>query len=428
MTYLARSALLLSAIWFALAAGCKSRASEGARPEQRAPALSSAGRSAQAASSHQSEPAFEPGDAARGQALVAQFECNRCHEGTGQAAPKLDQDCVRCHERIATGKFGANKAKLPEWQAHVAAYRDVPSLSDLGARVRPAWVRDYLLRPHDLRPNLAQTMPRLKITSEQARDIASYLVAGAPPPSTIAVGAEPARIARGRELMTERACVGCHHATGFGLSAPTRVEPAPRTLGLAPDLRFARERAEPGALARWLLDPARVKHDAVMPNLALSVAEASDLAAFLSFGELEPAAPSQLPQRLPVLTRRVGYDEVNERVFAVTCRHCHTNPDLAGGDGGPGNTGGFGFAPRKIDFSSYQGIQSGGVDADGNRVSLFTKTSEGVPRLVAALVQRAREERGSASEEVRGMPLGLPALTPEQVQLVESWVEQGRPL
>ena len=73
-------------------------------------------------------------------------------------------------------------------------------------------------------------------------------------------------------------------------------------------------------------------------------------------------------------------------VFAVTCRHCHTNPDLADGDGGPGTTGGFGFKPRKIDFSSYQGIQSGGVDAHGERVSLFAPTPglEGLPRLVAA--------------------------------------------
>jgi hypothetical protein len=129
-----------------------------------------------------------------------------------------------------------------------------------------------------------------------------------------------------------------------------------------------------------------------------------------------------------VLSRRIGFDEVNERVFAVTCRHCHTNPDGAGGDGGPGNTGGFGFKPRKIDFSSYQGIQSGGVTRAGERVSLFAPTKEGLPRLVAALVARQREDAGQVSEEVRGMPLGLPALTAEQIQLVESWVEQGRPL
>jgi hypothetical protein len=131
---------------------------------------------------------------------------------------------------------------------------------------------------------------------------------------------------------------------------------------------------------------------------------------------------------LPILQRKVGFEEVNLQVFAVTCRHCHTNPDLAGGDGGPGNTGGFGFKPRKIDFSSYQGIQSGGVDERGQRVSLFAPTREGLPRLVAALVARQREARGQQSDEVRGMPLGLPALSAQQIQLVESWVAQGRPL
>lgn len=216
--------------------------------------------------------------------------------------------------------------------------------------------------------------------------------------------------------------------TGSGLALPAKVEPAPRTLGLAPDLRFARERAEPAAILRWLLDPSRVKHDSAMPNLALAADDARDLAAYLSFATLDAAPTPSAPARLPVLTRRVGFDEVNEHVFSVTCRHCHTNPDSAGGDGGPGNTGGFGFKPRKIDFSSYQGISSGGVDRSGERVSLFAPTKEGVRRLVAALVARQREELGQVTEGVRGMPLGLPPLTPEQIQLVESWIEQGRPL
>lgn len=426
---------IAASVGLLLGFGCKSPAPDPTRPER--PALSSR---ALAAASARVEPgpaplAFEPGDAARGKALVAEYECNRCHQGTGHGTPKLDQDCVGCHEQIATGKFGANRAKLPEWQAHVAPYRDVPSLTALGARVRPAWIRDYLLHPHDLRPNLLQTMPRLKLTPDQARDIATFLSlpleapAGSPLPTPVlAVSADPARVARGRQLMTERGCIGCHHMTGAGFSPPVRSEPAPRSLGLAPDLRFARERAEPATLVNWLLDPTRLKHDAAMPNLGLPAEDARDLAAFLSFGALEPPAAPKAPSRLPLLARPVRFDEVNAKVFAVTCRHCHTNPDLAGGDGGPGNTGGFGFEPRKIDFSSYQGIQSGGVDAQGQRVSLFEKTSEGLPRLVAALVQRAREEGGGASEDLRGMPLGLPALSPEDIQLVESWVDQGRPL
>jgi cytochrome c2 len=372
---------------------------------------------------------FEPGNAEHGKALVAEHECNRCHAGTGLSAPKLERDCVGCHEQIATDKFVAKPDKLAKWKPHVMPYRDVPSLSDVGGRLRPAWVRDYLLHPHDLRPGLAQTMPRLALSPEQATDIATYLTSNAPAPlPSLNVRAEPAQVAHGKQLLGERGCVGCHQVSGAGFASPPQNQPPQRTLGLAPDLRFARERSEPDAIARWLLDPSKVKHDAAMPNLGLAADDARDLAAFLSFGELAAPAPRQKFERLPLLTRRVGFDEVNEQVFAVTCRHCHTNPDLADGDGGPGSTGGFGFKPRRIDFSSYQGIQSGGLDQHGERVSLFMPTSEGVPRLVAALVARHREDAGQESAEVRGMPLGLPPLAAEQIQLVESWVAQGRPL
>ncbi len=408
----------------ALLSACQSKPTTSSRPEKPTPASFRPGSAPITAA----PAAFEPGDAARGKALLGEFECNRCHLGTGQPAPRIDQDCVGCHEQIATDRFRATPAKLAKWKPHILPYRDVPSLGELGKRLRPAWIRDYLLHPHDLRPNLAQNMPRLALSTEQARDIATYLTAGATPAPSPLVSQAPGHVARGKELLTERGCVGCHRVSGAGVAAPPSAAPAPRTLGLAPDLRFARARSEPAAIARWLADPTQVKHDSAMPNLHLAADDVRDLTAFLSFGELEPVPAAAPLERLPVLERRVGFDEVNERVFAVTCRHCHTNPDSAGGDGGPGNTGGFGFKPRKIDFSSYQGIQSGGVDAQGERVSLFAKTQDGTPRLVAALIARAREERGQESEEVRGMPLGLPPLSAEQVQLVESWVAQGRPL
>ncbi|HVY26984.1 MAG TPA: c-type cytochrome [Polyangiaceae bacterium] len=405
-------------------AGCRSRRATPT-PEKAAPSSLSA---APLAASPLPAP-FEPGNAEHGRALVAEHECNRCHAGTGLPAPKLERDCVGCHEQIATDKFVAKPDKLAKWKPHVMPYRDVPSLSDVGGRLRPGWVRDYLLHPHDLRPGLAQTMPRLALSPEQATDIATYLTRSskAPLPS-LNVRSEPAQVAHGKQLLGERGCVGCHQVSGAGFASPPQNQPPQRTLGLAPDLRFARERSEPDAIARWLLDPSKVKHDAAMPNLGLAPDDARDLAAFLSFGELAEPAPRPKLERLPLLARRVGFDEVNEQVFAVTCRHCHTNPDLADGDGGPGSTGGFGFKPRRIDFSSYQGIQSGGLDQHGERVSLFTPTSEGLPRLVAALVARHREEAGQESADVRGMPLGLPPLAAEQIQLVESWVAQGRPL
>ena len=74
-------------------------------------------------------------------------------------------------------------------------YRDVPSLTDLGARLRPGWVMNYLLHPHDLRPNLAQTMPRLDLSVEQARDIATYLTQAAPSSLASAITREAKHVA-----------------------------------------------------------------------------------------------------------------------------------------------------------------------------------------------------------------------------------------
>jgi hypothetical protein len=138
--------------------------------------------------------------------------------------------------------------------------------------------------------------------------------------------------------------------------------------------------------------------------------------------------------RLPLLTRRVSFEEANRQVFSRTCHHCHTDPESSGGDGGPGNTGGFGFAPRGVSFSSHASILSGYIAARGERHSLFEPLADGTPLLVAALLARhsEHERNGSAlgtnSDAVRGMPLGLPPLSAEDIQLVESWVAQGKPL
>jgi hypothetical protein len=143
-----------------------------------------------------------------------------------------------------------------------------------------------------------------------------------------------------------------------------------------------------------------------------------------------PLAPIEAPPprpRLPPLARPVTYDEVSAKVFKRTCWHCHGEPDYAVGDGGPGNTGGFGFKPRGLNLVDYGSVASGFVDDQGERHSAFEPLADGTARMVAALLARGGEEAGNPRADVRGMPLGYPALSPEEVQLVESWVAQGRP-
>lgn len=382
----------------------------------------------------------ERGDVARGRELVEHFECNRCHEGTGFGSAPLAKNCFSCHEQIITGKFPVSAAALARFRSHVASAREAPSLVAIGARLEQRWIVQYLLSPHDLRPKLIPTMPRLAIERAQATDIAAYLSANAPtgPASPVAVGNPE----RGRELMEQKGCASCHAFSGVPAFATSEIPAGSdqaRAAALAPDLHFTRERFRSESLLAFLLNPRAIKPDTRMPNFGLSVDEAAHIAAYLREAPLSPEPRADFV-RLPVLARRVSFEEVNQRVFSRTCHHCHTDAQSAGGDGGPGNTGGFGFAPRGVSFSSHASILAGYIDEKGERRSLFEPVSDGTPRLLAALLARhaearaehaaadaAKSARGRASS-VRGMPLGLPPLSAEDIQLVESWVAQGKPL
>lgn len=367
------------------------------------------------------------GDAARGKKLVEKFQCNRCHDGTGLGAAKLELNCVHCHQKILAGTYkDAPAAMVRKWKKHVAIMQVVPSLADAGKRLKRTWIARFLLAPHDLRPGLAPTMPRLAIKPTEARDIATYLTRDhTPMPAVSLDGADPQH---GRALMQQKACGTCHRFSGVPASSVTPARGVTtHAIALAPDLRYVRDRYTPAALVAWLENPKKVKPDTLMPTFGFTKADARDIAAYLLETKLAPPRQKAVPKRLPLLTRRVTFDEVQKRVFGRTCHHCHGNPDVALGDGGPGNTGGFGFFPRGLDLSSYRGVSGGLLDAHGERHSVFEKMKDGTPRLVAVLLARQREEAGHVDPHLRGMPLGLPALSPEDIQIVASWIAQGRP-
>ncbi|MBX3228204.1 MAG: c-type cytochrome [Labilithrix sp.] len=367
-------------------------------------------------------------NAAHGKELVLQFQCNRCHDGTGHPAAEDGKHCVHCHENIMTDRFKAAPASIARWKPRVKELQFAPSLEATGARFSRTWVESYLLQPADLRPHLHQYMPRLAITREDARDIAAYLVPDAKEPK-----AEPlkADLGKGRQLLETKGCGSCHVMTGVAAlppSAPPAMENFEKAHRLAPDLRFARDRMSATKMQAWLADPKAVKPDTLMPKIALTPEEIKDITGYLLEAEVKPPPKPARFARLPVLDRKVTFKEVDEKVFHRTCWHCHSEPDFAIGDGGPGNSGGLGFKPRGLNLSDYAGIIAGDVDDKGERQSIFAKDDKGVPRIVAALVARHdEEEQGAETGKVRGMPLGYDALSAEEIQLVETWASQGRP-
>lgn len=342
------------------------------------------------------------GDAERGRALYASMECARCHEREGVEHSAPERACAGCHRAIHEGTFDAPPEVQARWRAHITSLLEVPSLDGTDQRLSRDWIARFLVSPHDLRRGLAATMPRLPIDERAAADLATFLVPSAP------VQGEPdGNAERGREAIERLECARCHDGGD----------------ALAPDLRFVRDRMQRGALVRWLRDPLSMRPGTRMP--AVPEEDVTAIAAYLmTWPRGSIAGPP--PERLPLLTRAVGFEEVRERVLRRSCWHCHSDAELALGDGGPGNTGGFGFAPRGVDLSDYEGVMAGSIEG-GARRSIFRPDASGDPLLIAVLRARQDEERGVVREDLRGMPLGLPALTPEQIQLVESWIAQGRP-
>jgi cytochrome c2 len=368
------------------------------------------------------------GDATRGRELATKFECQRCHESIALPTIASERHCVRCHQEILGGRFH-DKPEYDQWAKNVSGHKDTPSLWAIGSRYRPSFVVSYLLAPHDLRPALLPTMPRLAMTRDEARDVTAFLFQGGKPAP--AVSLEGANPEAGRRLMEAKECGACHVMTGVP-ALPGMAERAPgevekRTaVALAPDLRFVRDKYRPAELVSWIRDPGAIKADTYMPKVELSAEEARDIAAYLLTTPLDLPPPTPFV-RLPLLERRVTFEEIDRRILGKTCRHCHGNPDVAKGDGGPGNSGGFGFAPKRLEMTSYATISAGYVDAAGERHSVFEKLSDGTPRIVAALLARHEESAGAPRREVRGMPLALPPLSAEDIQLMDSWVAQGRP-
>lgn len=378
-------------------------------------------------------PAASEARVRRGAKLVGEFQCNRCHVIEDVEPVRQAKNCVTCHQAIRDGSFDAPDDVLEEWQHHIVHLRHVPSLIDAGRRFRRDWLVGFLQEPHDLRPRMGATMPRMDMSESQARALAAYLV-----PGEYSVARLPAGDARrGRQLLEEKACGSCHTFSGVE-SLPAGPLPAGLSDGeaskamlLAPDLRHTRERWRPQALVTWLLEPKQVKHDAVMPDIPMTEREAVDIVTYLLEAEPDGAPEAELPERRAPLERRVSYGEVEAKVFKKVCWHCHSDPELNDGDGGPGNTGGFGFEGRGLSLGSFRSVMSGSLDDHGERQSVFREVAFGddrkMPLLLAVLYARHAEAEGRVIEGLRGMPMGLPPLPMEDIRLLETWIAQGRP-
>ncbi|WP_257451051.1 hypothetical protein [Archangium lipolyticum] len=68
-----------------------------------------------------------------------------------------------------------------------------------------------------------------------------------------------------------------------------------------------------------------------------------------------------------------------------------------------------------------------GIKRDGQFRGLPDRLADGTPRLVASLLARHAEQSGLYDPAVMGMPLGFPPIPDEEIDLINTWIEQGAP-
>jgi mono/diheme cytochrome c family protein len=88
----------------------------------------------------------------------------------------------------------------------------VPTLTGADERFRRDWMVEYLQSPHDVRPRLESTMPRLSMSEEDAKLVAAYFVPDENPHAT--VNLDDADPEAGRALMNAENCGFCHSFGG----------------------------------------------------------------------------------------------------------------------------------------------------------------------------------------------------------------------
>ena len=365
-------------------------------------------------------------DASAGRAALARYGCVSCH---AEPAASLGQGarCVGCHVEVLRGRrSGLGRAPA------VRHYIDVPSLVSAGRRMRPDALAAYVRDPIHLRPRMDESMPRLPVTEADANAIAAYLrTASGARTAPRSPAPDRSRVEAGRRAYQAAGCVTCH---SFGTAIPALALPreALRAMGaqsvLGPDLRFACDLIDPDTALAWILDPQSVDNDARMPRTPLRPADALAIRDFLFLGD--PGAPARPPRvvtadDLAPLARPVRFAEVR-RIFGRSCIHCHAHTT------GDQASAVFGFARSALDLSSYEGVSAGVVLPDGTRRSVVADDASGTAPLVARLLARhveaaheAAPARAALSTAPVGMPLGLPALSADDLRIVATWIAQG---
>lgn len=239
--------------------------------------------------------------------VVAGFE--RFHRGAADESSVAEGglllmgelNCVACH-RLPGASPVSSRARL--------------SLRDVGARLPRESLVAFIAHPGGVKPGTV--MPEVPLAPGEVQALAAYLGSlGAPRPDPDLMAGS---VESGRALYHSVGCIACHgadptvaHAATAGSEAlPAASAAVPLALGAQYDR---------SALVRFLVDPLTVRPAGRMPDSHLTLAEATDVAAYLQREREPPAAAAAAapapPPAAPLLAE-------GRRLFAARgCVSCH---------------------------------------------------------------------------------------------------------
>jgi len=344
--------------------------------------------------------------------------CSLCHQADGMPLASRQDSCHDCHVWIRDVSNDPDKRHralqlFPLWERYetnVTSYLSVPNLDAAMARLEPAWFQTWLADPHDVRPSLPEGMPRFDLTEAQTNAIVSWFTANKAQPATTPPP-DPNQVNSGRQLYETKGCPACH---SFG------NQPALGLYPMAPDLAHARSRMHPDMIAAWIQDPSAVSSQATMPAIGLTRDEAIAIRDYLVLTPLSWTPQPPLTSDPSPTNKPVVWADVEERVFAKICVHCHMDPAQNQGRAGPGNAGGFGWDATGIELQTYEGVVA---------------VADQIPDVLSQRRREAHRDVVSPGHhpaqivrlEKPGMPLGLPPLSNEDHALILGWIAQGMP-
>jgi mono/diheme cytochrome c family protein len=195
-----------------------------------------------------------------------------------------------------------------------------PLLAFEGARVREEWLRNFLQRPHavrpfGVRPGSGARMPDFALSGEEADSISTFLLRRIIPLAAFRPSVLSARATSNVDTMLRKrwSCLGCHAWDGRGGR-------------IGPDLAMAGNRLRPEFVRAILENPGHVAPGTIMPRPPMPPAILDRIASRLTQSETAGAgidtARAGYPSLIDHATIEVPSDPVAS-LYASYCAACH---------------------------------------------------------------------------------------------------------